>query len=81
PPPRRTEKRATTRPPTSGTGSGGVVYVYNRQGLQPWQFQRLAAHLALTEQGLRASIVGGPQSRGGGSEHKKILNSTLSADT
>ncbi|MGS8176728.1 DUF5086 family protein [Pseudomonas aeruginosa] len=35
-----------------------------RQGQQPWQFQRLAAHLALTEQALRASIVA-PLKRGG----------------
>ncbi|MBG4785029.1 DUF5086 family protein [Pseudomonas aeruginosa] len=41
-----------------------VEVLERRQGQQPWQFQRLAAHLALTEQALRASIVA-PLKRGG----------------
>ncbi|MBH9397534.1 DUF5086 family protein [Pseudomonas aeruginosa] len=51
----------------SSAAADGLYHVEvleRRQGQQPWQFQRLAAHLALTEQALRASIVA-PLKRGG----------------
>ena len=41
----------------SSAAADGLYHVEvleRRQGQQPWQFQRLAAHLALTEQALRA---------------------------
>ena len=54
-------------PGLSSAAADGLYHVEvleRRQGQQPWQFQRLAAHLALTEQALRASIVA-PLKRGG----------------